>query len=281
MIALASIFGSWDGARALRNELWMSSWWKQNNCRMVVFDQGDDRTVERAEYFGYDVIRNCKTFEAETGIEGRGLAMNRMFEMLDAKYGDCEGIGVVNDSIPGCDQIGEIVEHFIKDYNPRSCFFVRHIDLENWAPDLKNNSDSNIESLRAAVVGRGRMHFPGAGMFVWPRSYFTEVAKSCAPLNYLYGGSEEYFWTRTLNDDAILIDISPSVHLIHLCHGPATHRAPKDGIGDPEKTTDPQIKHIYKFIPRTVQEIWDRVEPKLSVFDNGFTVIECLKKKGN
>jgi hypothetical protein len=284
MITIASTFGPWVGERSIRQELWMHAWARQFGCRMVAFDQGEGTTSEQASKFNHEVCFTCPKAETVTGIEGDGLAMNKMFEILDGGIPDnswainSSAVCLVNDSVPAVDHVEAIVDYFIKTFGPRCCLFARHIDLNNWAPDLRRFPDESLTSIRAAAAERGTIHFPGAGFFAWPREYFSEVAKSCPPMNYLYGGSEEYFWTRTLDDDALLVDITPALRLIHLCHPRPVHREPCDGVLNHAKTKDPQILHVYKFIPKTVQEIWDRVQPKLSVFDNGMAVIECCLK---
>ena len=272
-------FGPWEGDRAYRQELWCHQWHKQKDCHVCILFQGQDRTMEMASRYGFTLITDIKK-ASSIGLPSEGLLMSSIFKTIAAQLPPSfETVAYTGDSLPFTPYMGSYFGFMDRVSGKRFQAFARGRDIQNWGPYVRATYDETIDQIQKYLMYKGVVHYPGADTFCWSRSVFEELAKEAPTMDFLYGGSEEFWWVWGFNKEDIKnYEFSCTVNLVHLNHEPPMHRASMDGnLGAQSK--DPNIQNVYKHIPPFLKDVWDNMVPDVKGYDNGIFLVDWNKKK--
>ncbi len=274
-------FGPWEDERDYRQELWCHQWNKQEDAQVFVLNQGFEKTARMCSRYGFVLVNDIKK-ASSIGLKADGLLMSSMFKEIEEYLRpEIKYVAYVGDCLPLTPYIGEIIECCSRISGGRFQFFIRGRDFPNWAYLCKPTFDETIKRFEQTVMRKGHVHFPGIDTFIWSRDVFSEMTKVMPDMNFLYGGSERWWLNYCFNGKKIVnYELTGPVCTIHLQHPTAFHRLPKDRTDDPSKSADNDYLHNFKFIPKTLEEVWDKVEATPRFYDNGLSYVEWVPKLG-
>lgn len=279
-VVIFTSFGPWEELRSLRQELWCHAWHRQSGVEVFVLDQGQEKTKEVCSRFGFHLVTGIKK-ASSVGLPSEGLLMDSIFQVLSKNLPkEVEIVSYSGDALMVTPHVAEVYD-FVNNIS-KGMFqaFIRARDLENWGHHCQPLHEMTLNQIAKKIYKKGKVHFPGADTFVWSRKVFDRLAKTTPPMDFLRGGSERFWWNWAFNQvDVHSYELTTEVKLIHLDHAPSQFRGSTDWEADPDKSVDVNYKHMFKYIPRTLNEVWSLVEADLHALDNGVCLVEWLRKE--
>lgn len=279
-IAIFTSFGPWEDLRSLRQELWCHAWHRQNGVDIFVLDQGQEKTKEMCSRFGFHLVTGIKK-ASSIDLDSEGLLMDSIFQVLSKNLPkEVEIVSYSGDALMITPHVAEVYDFVNNISNGLFQAFIRARDLENWAHHCQPLHEMTLNQIGKKVYKKGKVHFPGADTFIWSRKVFDRLAKDSPPMDFLRGGSERFWWNWAFRQEDIHnYELTTEVKLVHLDHEPSPYRGSTDWEVDPDKSEDLNYKHMFKYIPRTLNEVWALVEADLHALDNGVSLVEWIRKE--